>query len=477
MTFRHKSAGHKHPQPTKKRSILFRAVISFLLLLYLAHGFLIWSYAINIPYWDEWLFITPGRYGNLATSSFLEFTFSPLWESRISWTMLEIWFLSKADGWNFIHMTLLNYLIFGGIIVLIFNMLKCYLPDRSPYIPALLILPLLTPWFWEGHGWAIQSHVHFSTLFFMLTIHTAFDPQQRNSRVLSATAFGLLGIFAWGRGAVCIGTALIFWNAWKILRLNQILKEKKPNYRRELMQWFGFSSALILALALYFLGPGSAFQLGWKSTITSPFSKSFWSYFLVNTTTMFGLMTPSIAMGIFCFMLILSPLIITLLRARGRLSAISTNEWRIVTIICGALVAMAALTGARGNLPIETASSPRYSFANGLIFPFVVALLLQNYSNSLRLSFVKECSIAAVLMTLILGYASTVDKNSYRDFYWQRKMEGFNCLTQLVKTNSPGEWRCESLYFGDLKPAWEAAQALKLSFTEDVMREAGLATR
>lgn len=444
-----------------------RVLLLILTAIYVLHGLLVWFYAIDIPYWDEWLFITPDRLGNLGNSTPFEFVLAPLWESRISWTMLQIWILSKLDGWNFIHVTLINYIMFGGTLALIHGLLKRYSPKNTSYIQYLLILPLLTPWFWEGHGWSIQSHVHISTFLFLLTVHFGFHPQQSSSKIGFATVTGMLGILSWGRGAIFISVFLIIWGLWKTVRF---FLSSSP--KRELIQYLLVFVALTLCLGFNFFGPfGTGQQLAAsEGGVITPLDKRFWPYFVLNTVTMFGFNHASIPLGLACVTGIFTPVILLFYKNRRNLAKIAPDDWRLLTIVLGATAAMAALAGARAHLPLETALSSRYSFANGLLLPFVFVL------------FLRQCNMRALgdrtgvwigFIFVFFGYSTTFLTHGYESFYWNRKVDGYYCLSHLVLTDTPGPWRCDSIAFSDIKPAWSVAKNLELSFTRKIIEKRG----
>src|SRR5262245_61176799 len=77
-----------------------------LLALYLAHLYVVFHYAVDVPWCDEWFLFEQRGFPQQMS---LQWALSPWNEHRIPFTKLEIWLLFQIDGWNLTTNLVVNF--------------------------------------------------------------------------------------------------------------------------------------------------------------------------------------------------------------------------------------------------------------------------------------------------------------------------------------------------------------------------------
>ena len=126
--------------------------------LYIFHFYLISKYAVDVPYWDEWASFEPNQ---LPRGLSLDNLFAQHNEHRIVTTRLFVSLQFHLNGWNLATHQLLNFVIYGLILIAI----GWFAIGAAPQMPTWLILSfivfLLSPINWFNHFMGYQSHIHF----------------------------------------------------------------------------------------------------------------------------------------------------------------------------------------------------------------------------------------------------------------------------------------------------------------------------
>ncbi|GAB3284161.1 hypothetical protein GCM10027347_61030 [Larkinella harenae] len=194
---------------------VFRKVITLFLLLVpaLVVALAVLKYAIDLPYWDDYLVHTHliSLKSDTGTLQKLGRLFDQHWEHRIVWTRVIFFLFYKVNGaLNYYGLTLIGV---SGLFVLV---LLLYFVFRKTRLPLHYFLPvpfwLLTLQSHENLIWAMASIQNFYILVFGLG---AFYWLAYPSRTAFATALALAvtASFTSGNGfqVFFVGTLLLLW--------------------------------------------------------------------------------------------------------------------------------------------------------------------------------------------------------------------------------------------------------------------------
>lgn len=429
------------PFPSRRALIIGAAVA------YGAHFLRLWYYAVDLPFWDEWRFLDAARPSHLG-APFLDFIADPLFDSRIVWTMAQIYASWRFDGWNNISLVLVNFSLFGLLLIWITHLAGRAFPATDPRARIVLVFPLLTPWFWEAHAWPIQSCTLASTFFFSAAVWAAFRDRQTPRMLAVAALCAAATTMSWGRGAAYSVVFLGLWSVWKL-------------WRREFLGWFVVVVSAASALALYFGFWGWSRLLSDPAALSLPNSRGFWRFLQALLPSPFGFASQNHAIEAIAGVLLVGPFTLSALRFAATRTLPSVREWRLATLSAAALAALAATAVARGYLPTSTAASSRYAYANGLMLPFLL-LYYADHAQA-RVIGARAFGIAACLFAAA-GYLSTAFFDEYATYYRNAKTEGLQCLKVAIAAAAPPPWKCDGIAFTELKGAWELAGELDLSF-------------
>lgn len=128
------------------------------------------------------------------------------------------------DGWNSTHLEIFNYFLFGLILVFLMYISRQFFKKNKSHIGTISILMLVTPLFWETHGWHQQNHIHITTLLSFLLVQLLFHSNLRSYIFPLTIILLFLLTGSWGKGIVSALTIVFFWVMMNLflLRKNKI---------------------------------------------------------------------------------------------------------------------------------------------------------------------------------------------------------------------------------------------------------------
>lgn len=441
-------------------------------LLYLIHFAVVWYMQVDIPYWDEWYLLLPIH--GIDRMSFFNFITDPLMDSRLTLTYAQIWLFDLFTNWNLIYVGIFNYLLFGGILLLLSSSIRKVLSPKSHFLIPLILIPTLSPLSWEAHGWSQQSHTHFSVFFALLIAHLSFFTRLNIRSAILLSVSYLLLVFTWGRGLAAAPILLISWLAYH--SLSKLMGKTSLSLKRSSLILFISTSCIISMLA--YLGVIFFNPLPIKSSIHMIFQESFWLYFLQLIGFTFAWTKLDLIYGFISLLLIIAPVLISLGSVRFRPHKLSKRELYLITVILTWLGCTAAIALARsGQFPMHTAKSSRYAFPTLFLFPVVASYYLYLAQRA------RAPKILGILTFLMFGFAisgnqSTLNSANYENFYYKRKMAGGECIKNYLnghEVNKP--LMCPSISPNpDLRPAVKAALRRNSSFVTKLQQNKPLNT-
>src|SRR4026207_102820 len=93
----------------------------------IAHLIVIWKYAVDVPYWDEWEQLTSQALPQGLTWQWL---FSQHNEHRIVPTNLLTWLLYRLDGWDIAVNQIVNWGIYCSLVGAVYWPAPRFAPER-----------------------------------------------------------------------------------------------------------------------------------------------------------------------------------------------------------------------------------------------------------------------------------------------------------------------------------------------------------
>ncbi|QRK05647.1 hypothetical protein JQX13_36675 [Archangium violaceum] len=422
---------------------------------FLAHLAILWHYAVNVPYWDEWEMLQPEAFPSGQLS--LDWIFQRHNEHRIVTTKLVHWAFFRLSGWNHVGLVVFNFLFFGLLLLTLTRMVRRMVPNLPLVALLAFMLFLETPLNYENHVWGFQFQFHFSLLMLCLGILMLFDEQQRSGRLLSGALILVVGAYSFSSGITSgIATMGVFMG-FKALRAFRA--EDASTKRRELLQ-LGLASLIAIAgICAAALGQK---RLDVHPEFTLPHQSRFWVYLTNLVGLGFGFEQRSVLVGALCLLAVVVPSVWLLLRSRLRLS---TMQWMLVAMLAAVAGALVTITIGRAGFGVSSAKSSRYTEIAFLLVPLAAAVwwsVLEPWTKARKVALV-------VLWTgCLIGSANDFSLKYYQSLHKDR-LEGVACARQYYA--NAGDGNCGRLYPGPLAERLDRARQLKLSFVEDILAQ------
>jgi hypothetical protein len=383
------------------------------------HLAVIHRYAVNIPYWDDWAMVAGG-----APS------LSPTWlleqhnEHRIPLNKIFVWLEFHLNGWNYVVHLLLDFLIYGLILIVIWLFARKMAPQVPSWIILGFIFFLLSPINWFNHFMADQSAAHFYLLFFFLSSYFLFDKRQRWLNLIAGFAAAVLTIYSLGPGVVSIVALLIAFCLFKGWRVYSARPNERPRELLQLLLTVGLVGAGLFSWTIGFVKPT------YHPPLTFPYTKVFWQVFLNLVSLGFGVQQLSSKWGAVCLLIVLTPILVQVWKSKGRLSS---AQWAIFALVLGILANAAAISMGRAAFGITASKSERYI---ELVLPLIPlsamnwALFLQGH-NKLR-----GTALAGLWIFCSLTFLHNWDFTVYRDAAVDRRA-GVECVKGYYEGRRP----------------------------------------
>jgi len=417
------------------------------------HLAVIHRYAVNIPYWDDWGMISAG-----APS------LSPKWllaqhnEHRIPLNKLLVWLEFHLNGWNYVVHLLLDFLIYGLILTVIWLFARKMAPQVPSWIVLGFIFFLLSPINWFNHFMADQSAAHFYLLFFFLSSYFLFDNRQRWSHLIIGSVAAGLTAYSLGAGFISIVAMFLAFCLFKGLRVYAAGTTERPREILQLLLSVGLVGGCLFTWTIGFVKPP------YHPPLTFPHTKVFWQVFLNLISLGFAIQRLSSRWGLFCLLIVLTPILGQAWKSKGRLSS---AQWAIFAVVLAILANLAAISMGRAGFGLMASKSERYV---ELILPLVPlsainwALFLQDHEK------LKGIALVGLWLFCSLTFLHKWDFAVYRNAAVERQA-GVECVKGYYEGRRPA--LCSTL-LPEIHPfaqILDTGKALNLSYYQDMRVE------
>lgn len=442
-----------------KETVIKSAPKALTIGLYLVYFYYLSRYAVNIPYWDEWIFLSTEAFGTPLSWDWLFQTHN---EHRIVLTKLLNWILFKTTNWNIRISILLNWLIFGFLLMVVYRFQKTL--ELKEKETVLCFFPfLLSTLAIDNFTWGFQSGFHFFLIFFFTAVIALFRNRLTPISAFAGISCALLSAYSLSAGFACCFVLLIFFNLWKILERKQEAKIKLSRTLSACVTGLGLAG--LLAWTIGYTKP-----LGHLSLLF-PYHSQFYTYFFHLLSSGFGIKyitassferLLSLGVGMLGLLWTLIPLFFLF---RNPASRSKVKTWALGTAIFGILASLVVITMRRAQMGSQQAKSPRYAEIGMLLIPLSVMawqLCLERKPALCRRVLVGSWVI------LFLLFAKHWGPWPYR-LICDARLAGLKCIASYYKNGTPAH--CGELYPHDLSPFLERAKELNISFYSELIRQ------
>ncbi len=402
------------------------------------------KYAMNVPYWDEWDYIS-------ALEKFSwENIVSVHVQHRIIFTRLQFYLGYWLNGLDFRQMILFNWFLY---LAMVFSVMRLFWKNIKtiPYFP-LFFLPFFSDLAAENLLWAGQSQFHFLLLFFMSAAYYGFVAERTLKNKILFCLFAILSIFSMSPlpaiillMAWCIREALFYWSAdWS---------ERK----RITISALGVVSTVCLAAGIFFIDyiPGEVQPVTDLSRFMECAETSFSRAFRLQTRGM------SLKVWDFLTLLYVIPVIFFLF-------AVFTCKKRIITEngAAFAMILWSVLFALMVNYTRNEALAERHMEAVLVLTPAIASILAM-----LPNRFMRNRALIWFLVYMIFPLCFSFTFNvSFRVYNLRSK--GYEILMDWHnETPRTDCLKNPHLYHSDLSEKAGYAERIGLSYTRDPKKE------
>lgn len=416
----------------------------------IAHLIVIWKYAVDVPYWDEWEQLTSQALPQGLTWQWL---FSQHNEHRIVPTNLLTWLLYRLDGWDIAVNQIVNWGIYCSLVGAVYWLARRFAPELPAWLVLCFLIFLFSPIDHENHSWGIQSQVHFVLLFSLLAIGFLFSVEQTNRQLALGTAAGIMAILSFASGPVIVAGILGAFAVFKFLRIFHSGPEisKQKEFFQLILTVLVLGGAMAIWL-LFFEKPAG------HPPITLPTRLNFWTYFVNVLSLGFGIERISTPIGMLCFGLVAAAPLFVLFQSLRERKVPESKSWAFLAVVLGVFASIAAISAGRAAFPIITAKSSRYSEIAMLLVPttFILwAVLLKDVPRW------RNLALAFLWLFCFAGFLNNWRLSDY-EANRAKKLQALQCIAEYYQQGSGGG--CGMIYPAPIPDRLNLARELNVSF-------------
>ena len=382
-------------------------------------------------------------------------------EHRLATTNLLIWLLWHLDGWNLVTHQLLNYALYALLLAWVVRMSDELAPDLPRWLMLSFLIFLLSPVNWENHLMGYQSQVHLWLLLFLVACYLLFRRDRSWPALVAACAAMTLSIYSSASGFVACLVLICVFAVLKLLRA----RTANPVARRsDWLQLLFVTTMTGAVLGSWLVGYRKP---AWHPAISLPDTWAFWDYFLNIVSFAFGIDGLSVAMGVLCLLLVITPIGGYLLRERGRLGS---AQWTSFVAVAVVLAVLASISIGRAGFGAAQAKTSRYAEFGMMLIPLTV--LNWHFFLSGRERY-RSLVIAALWMFCFLTFWSNWKEFEIYQSQAKQRIAGAQCIQQYCLHG--GEALCPTLIPIPIAARIEQAKRLQASFYRSLCPQADVA--
>ena len=417
--------------------------------LFIFHFAIIYRNVVNIPYWDDWAMFR----GSAPETLSLQWLFAQHNEHRIATTKFLVWLQCHMNGWNYSGHILLNFLIYGLLLLGLVQFSRKAIPESPLWVMLAFIVFFLSPMNAFNNFMAIQTVAHFDLIFFLgATYFLCRGTGQSWRDLVIGCLLAILAIYSFA-AAIPSCLAMLFGFAFLKGRRIAVMKGER---RREAQQLLFVILIVGIAIALWTIGyhkhPG-------HPDPTSPLNPSFWTVIFNLTSFGFGYERVSWASALVCFAAVTTPIVGSIWTRRLDLTG---PQWASFIMVLGIFAMFGSIAIGRTGFGVSAASkADRYWEFCGILIPLSV-INWRIWLGPRRLT-------GAVLCCLWLLCAAGFRYNWNFGDYEQKaaaRTAGRECVRAYYEGRGPA--LCPTVYPATLQAELDHARQLNASFYRDL---------
>jgi hypothetical protein len=438
----------RSPNGSNKMVFAVRGCWLFVAALFIFQLVTLGRYAVDLPYYEEWEFFDASALPGGLSWQWLSQQVSH--QRMMVFTKLMAWLNFKLFSLDFVKLKIMNYAVFGCLLVAVVRFKKKVLGESFPLFPLFIIF-LLSPIAYEVHAASFQAGETFAVLcsVIMLSFVISNEQSYKSSMVFSLCA--IASMCSLSAGMVYALVFLLCDTLYTAANLHKKRLDRAVALRNLLLRW-----AIVLpAILLWFHGFKKPDVTIWAvPSLLLPTEAKFWDMFLNLLSFGFGFDIESPLPGIICLAILLGPIVLLLKEEKTRWEPAT---WQVITALAGSLAVVALITVGRGNMGFSI-KVPRYAIFGILLIPYVsMAWWLAMRSNRWRLGM-----LTLLWSFFVVTYYNNWDYGVYRDI---RQLEVLNLECVERYSNGKGDGVCPGSFVLPIGKYFDNARTLGVHFT------------
>jgi hypothetical protein len=383
--------------------------------LYTLQLYFIVKYSIDMPAFEEWWYFGEDA---LPRGLTLKWLFDFAGDQMIVFTKLMAWINFKLLNLNFTMQLIVNYLFFG-LLLLSVQHLKYKVVTKNEFIlfPAFIIF-LISNNNYENHGHSAQSSLQLVMIFSVIALFYTFENNINAKHAILLVLILCSAILSYSVGFIIAAIYLMFLNVYTIAGIagNRI-------DRRNLSKIWLASLPIASIMAFWYFCYKHRAEGFIRVPAASPLDSRVWAFFFNLVSFGFGFKSELIIFGIICFVIVVCPLLILVIRSETRWLA---GTWRLAAATTAIIVILFIICVNRALLSDVNFKQSRYSEYAFMLIPYTALAWWMACKNKK----LRNLILTALWIMCFINYRDT-----YSDLQYRKYMHGyifnFDCLQLL----------------------------------------------
>jgi hypothetical protein len=429
------------------RNYMVRVAWLGVVLLYGFQLHLLWKYSIDIPYFEEWEFFDASALPGGLSWQWLNQQVSH--QRMMVFTKLMAWLNYKLFSLDFVKLKIMNYAVFGCLLVAVVRLKKMVLSDGFPFFPLFMVF-LLSPITYEVHAASFQAGETFAVLCSVLMLKLVISNEPSYKKSVGFSLCAVASMCSHTAGMVYALVFLLCDTLYTSANLYMKRIENAAALRDLLLRWL----IVLPAILLWSLGFKKPDATIWAvPSLLLPNEGKFWEMFLNLLSFGFGFDFESPLPGIICLVMILGPICLLLKEKETRWEPAT---WQVLSALAGSLAVLALITVGRGNMGFSI-KVPRYAIFGILLVPYVSMAWWLAVRSRWRLG------MLTILWSFVaVAFFNNWDYGVYRDI---RQLEVLNLECVERYSNGSGDGICPESSALPIGNYFDNARKLGVHFT------------
>ena len=426
--------------------------------LYVFHFSLIWKYAVDVPFEDEWASFEANQLPSGVSLAGLTAQHN---EHRLATTRLIIWLQYRLNGWNLAIHQKANFILYALTLVAIYWLLASEAPSHVGLALLCFMIYPLSPINHWNHFMGYQSQLHLWLLFLVIACYFFFRDSENWFDIGIGSVAATLSMYSIAGGVVSGLVLAVMFGLRKIILFRSFRVSTRS-----------FRNLFQVLFVVGFVGGATLFWLSdyskppYHPALVLPYGLTFWSHFLNIVALGFGIDQLSNILGVLYFLVVLFPIV-------GSISIYGRNLpiglWRSITLTLAVLGVLGSVSIGRAGFGVEQSKSSRYFELAMPLLPLSVC----NWTFFLQ----SRKSLMAVTIASFWIICFVAFGNNWRQFrFYQREAVrrevGLKCLEGYYE--GKGDGNCPTIFPAPL-PARvvDEAKSLNVSFYRRITSQRG----